>query len=411
MSGLRLYTSLKDIVIHKLRNELSDIDVIILFAHNRTGKTRLSKEFKDVGKQRNNGNADTFYFNAYTEDLFTWDNDLEADSDYRLMLNYQSDFLHNLGKGQIEAEVEVYLNKYTDINFRLHYFDAETYQEWLEGNDYSDNEIRKRRYENHVLGKPRHVSFSNAEKESIKISRGEQNIFVWCLYMAVCERVISNDGDYDWVKYFYIDDPISSLDDNHAILVACDLANLIRRAANRVIQTENGTDEQSPVKITFSSHHSLFFNVIYNELSRAKEDEPSVIMKRYFLHKQNSEGKYTIRSTDDTPFFHHVATLTELKRAADPEEGVLYTYHFNALRSIMEKTASFFGHSNINFCLKILNNEDAALYNRALQLLSHGKYAIAEPAEMGDDNKDLFRRILNDFVEEFKFELPEILSP
>ena len=47
-------------------------------------------------------------------------------------------------------------------------------------------------------------------------------------------------------------------------------------------------------------------------------------------------------------------------------------------------------------------------YNRALNLLSHGKYAIHEPTEMGDDNKDLFRRILRDFVTTFQFALPEM---
>ena len=81
------------------------------------------------------------------------------------------------------------------------------------------------------------------------------------------------------------------------------------------------------------------------------------------------------------------------------------------LRSIMEKTASFFGHADISFCLKALNNEeDLALYNRALNLLSHGKYAIHEPTEMGEDNKDLFRRILEDFTTAFQFDLPEILG-
>ena len=76
----------------------------------------------------------------------------------------------------------------------------------------------------------------------------------------------------------------------------------------------------------------------------------------------------------------------------------------------MEKTASFFGHADISFCLKALNTEDLALYNRALNLLSHGKYAIHEPTEMGEDNKELFRRILNDFVTKFQFDLPEILE-
>ncbi len=77
----------------------------------------------------------------------------------------------------------------------------------------------------------------------------------------------------------------------------------------------------------------------------------------------------------------------------------------------MEKTASFFGHADISFCLKALNNEeDLVLYNRALNLLSHGKYAIHEPTEMGEDNKELFRRILEDFTTAFQFDLPDILG-
>ncbi|RMO98876.1 hypothetical protein ALQ30_200534 [Pseudomonas syringae pv. persicae] len=77
----------------------------------------------------------------------------------------------------------------------------------------------------------------------------------------------------------------------------------------------------------------------------------------------------------------------------------------------MEKTASFFGHVDISFCLKALTSEeDTALYNRALNLLSHGKYAIHEPTEMGEDNKNLFRRILSDFISTFKFALPDLLD-
>ena len=133
--------------------------------------------------------------------------------------------------------------------------------------------------------------------------------------------------------------------------------------------------------------------------------------KRYFLHRPNGEGAYTLRTTEDTPFFHHVASLAELKLAAAPGTGKLYTFHFNALRSIMEKTSSFFGHEDISFCLKALSSEeDKALYNRALNLLSHGKYAIHEPTEMGEDNKALFRRMLEEFTTKFQFSLPDILE-
>ncbi len=369
------YANLKTLA-RKLRDDLRGADLLLLYAYNRTGKTRLSMEFKDEGKRKNNGNADTLYFNAFTEDLFTWDNDLDGDAVRHLRLNPDSTFFNGLKDLALDETVAGYLSRYADFDFDI------DYETWK-------------------------VSFRSGGAENIKISRGEQNIFIWCLFMAICERMLDGHVSYQSNQYLYIDDPISSLDDNNAIAVACDLAQLLRRATSR--RSQNGAP--APIKVVFSTHHALFFNVMCNELGRAKEGEPKVTHRRYFLHRPNGEGAYTLRATEDTPFFHHVASLAELQLAAAPSTGKLYTFHFNALRSIMEKTASFFGHADISFCLKALNNEeDRALYNRALNLLSHGKYAIHEPTEMGEDNKDLFRRILNDFVTKFQFDLPEILE-
>jgi hypothetical protein len=386
MSGIRTYKNLQTLV-SQLRDDLSQQPslskkkelkgpptILLIYAYNRTGKTRLSMEFKDVGKRKNNGSPDTLYFNAFTEDLFTWENDLDGDAVRHLRLYPDSIFFNGLKELALEKTIAEYLDRYADFDFDIDY----------------------------VAWK---VSFRKGDAENIKISRGEQNIFIWCLFMAICERMLDGHESYQSNKYLYIDDPISSLDDNNAIAVACDLAHLLRRAASR----KDANGYPSPVKVVFSSHHALFFNVMCNELGRAKEGEPKVKHKRYFLHRPNGEQSYTLRHTEDTPFFHHVATLAELNRAAYSKDGKLYTFHFNALRSIMEKTASFFGHPDITFCLnEVANEDDRALYNRALQLLSHGKYSIHEPTEMGEDNKNLFRRILSEFVTRFKFALPDI---
>lgn len=404
MSGIRTYSNLRKLVT-RLRDDLNQFEtestkkvinkpatILLLYAYNRTGKTRLSMEFKDDGKRKTKKNpdgiADTLYFNAYTEDLFTWDNDLDGDKVRQLQLNANSTFFNGLKDLALDATIAGYLDRYADFDFDIDYTNWKI--------SFSKEVFRQRRG-----AEPERITETN-----IKISRGEQNIFIWCLFMAICERMLDGHESYQWVKYLYIDDPISSLDDNNAIAVACDLAKLLRRAASR--KDENGAP--APIKVVFSSHHALFFNVMCNELSRTKEGEPRVSHKRYFLHRPNGDGKYTLRATEDTPFFHHVASLAELQLAAAPGTGKLYTFHFNALRSIMEKTASFFGHADISFCLKALNKEDLALYNRALNLLSHGKYAIHEPTEMGEDNKDLFRRILGDFTTQFQFDLPEILA-
>jgi hypothetical protein len=137
---------------------------------------------------------------------------------------------------------------------------------------------------------------------------------------------------------------------------------------------------------------------MYNELKKIEH-------KSHFLHKNGTDG-YILRATDETPFFHHVAMLTELKKV--DENGQVNTYHFNMLRAILEKTSTFFGSDDFSSCIKGVNDE--VLFSRALNLLSHGKYSIYQPVEMNEDNKDLFKKILKAFTDKYEFQLPEILA-
>ncbi|EHA1069105.1 AAA family ATPase [Aeromonas hydrophila] len=391
------FTSFRRLV-SRLRDDLDNggNDFVLLFAYNGTGKTRLSMAFKDAGKMTNTrpfhvGDAvgqpltieevqrDTLYFNAFTEDLFIWDNDLEGDSLRILRLNSDSRFFSGIRDLALDESIQSYLSRYTDLDFYIDYTD------WT-------------------------VSFRKGDTDHIKVSRGEENIFVWCLFMAICERVIDSHPSYSWVKYFYIDDPISSLDDNNAIAVASDMAKLMRQAKNRIkveVVATNGyigdapleRNVADPIKVVISSHHALFFNVVCNELKTAKA-------KRYFLHRPHGGEEFTLRATDDTPYFHHVAMLSEIRKAVDSD--MLYTYHFNMLRSILEKTSTFFGKKDFSACLEGL--EDEALYARALNLLSHGRYSLYEPMEMLEDNKKLFRDILAAFLSKHQFDLPALLT-
>jgi hypothetical protein len=342
-------------LVTRLRDDANNHDFVLLYAYNGTGKTRLSMEFKDAGKRKNKGNPDTLYFNAFTEDLFSWDNDLDDDSERKFRINSDSKFFSGLKELALEESIQAYLGRYADFDFDI------DYTAWT-------------------------ITFRKDDTAHIKVSRGEENIFIWCLFMAICERVIDGEVSYAWVKYLYIDDPISSLDDNNAIAVASDLAALLRKGKDRW-------------KVVISSHHALFFNVVCNELKRLPH-------KKYFLHRPNRGTEYTLRSTNETPFFHHVAMLSELQTAAQTE--ALYTYHFNMLRSILEKTATFFGHDDFSACLD--GEKDELLYSRTLNLLSHGKYSIYEPQAMVDDNKALFRKILSAFLKRYSFALPDILD-
>ena len=357
-SDIQTFSDLDALAQH-LRNQ--DKKVILIFAYNGTGKTRLSMAFKELGKDGEN--RDTLYFNAFTEDLFTWDNDLENDSERVLKMNTTSRFFGGLAELEMENRIHPILHRYADFDFEI---------------DYSQGTIRFSR-EQRIETAP--GIWETQTLDAIKVSRGEENIFIWCFFLAIAQLAIEEQDAYKWVQFIYIDDPISSLDDNHAIGIAAHLAQLVK--------------EQDRVRTVISSHHSLFFNVLCNEMKKAQ---------RYFLSKV--QAGYELRDTSDTPRFYHVAMLKELHQAAESDQ--LYTYHFTILRSIMEKTATFHGFNYVGDIIKREpDDEDGMMHYRYVQVLSHGKYSLFEPVEMLDENKEIFRKILRDFMNNYRFN-PEL---
>lgn len=338
----------------------------LIFAHNGTGKTRLSMAFKDLGKQGNS--RDTLYFNAFTEDLFFWDNDLDNDTDRVLVLNDSSMFFAGIWELELDNRIRPLLQKYVNFDFRI---TKEKHR-----NEAGKEEIE--RWE---------VSFSRPDNpdENIKISRGEEHIFIWCFFLAIMQLSLDKEegSPYEWVKYVYIDDPISSLDDNYAVSVAHNLATLLK--------SYNKDDRlREPIQFIISTHHGLFFNVLCNELQRAP---------RYLLSKNTSDKYYFIKLEEDTASLYHVAMLKMLKDTMDNDEP-LYPYHFNILRNIMEKTANFHGLAGFKKCIEL---EDVEFYERLIPVLNHGGYSVFEPKEMLPENKANFEIVLKKLLDTYPF--------
>ena len=210
----------------RLQDDLSqqDICAVLLYAFNRTGKTRLSMAFKEKGKKKKS--PDTLYYNAFTEDLFTWNNDLEHDKDRYLKINEQSKFFNGFGGLSLEDRIHSHLERYTELDFFI------DYDKWVVS--FSRN-INNPKYNPQ---NPNNIEPEKVKVENIKISRGEENIFIFSVFLAICELVIEGHDAYKWVKYIYIDDPISSLDENNAITIATDLASLIKKDINDVSYLE-----------------------------------------------------------------------------------------------------------------------------------------------------------------------------
>ena len=66
--------------------------VQLIYAFNGVGKTRLSREFKELVAPKNEDEEQeeskikVIYYNAFTEDLFYWDNDLDEDKNRKLVI-------------------------------------------------------------------------------------------------------------------------------------------------------------------------------------------------------------------------------------------------------------------------------------------------------------------------------------
>lgn len=365
----------------QLRTELAQKKFVLLYAYNGTGKTRLSVAFKDLGKKITHRpmnvndtvndaltitetQSDTLYFNAFTEDLFHWDNDLQNDRERVLKINRDSRFFAGLGELEMDNRIRPLLNRYADFDFRI---------------DTADWEVSFAREIRHQKDDG---SFETVREENIKVSRGEENIFIWCFFLAIVELAMDPEIEaYRWVKYVYIDDPISSLDENNAVMVAHHLAQMLAASPQQV-------------KAVVSTHHVLFFNVLCNELKKSR---------KYFLTRNASSG-FLLSETDSTPFLYHLSSLVELHQAM--QSGALYTHHFNMLRRVMEQTACFFGYAKWEECIKPAPEADdpnQTGYKRVIDLMSHGDYSLYEPRDMLPENKAHLSRALKKFISTHPF--------
>lgn len=375
--GTLSYPDLPALAQH-LRDELDKKKFVLLYAYNATGKTRLSTAFKDLGKKVDeNGEVldrDTLYFNAFTEDLFQWDNDLANDLERALKINQDSRFVAGMAGLDMENRIRPLLSRYADFDFHI------DTTEWR-------------------VGFSRKVMRDGLEttEEDIKVSRGEENIFIWCFFLVIVQLVLDGAEAYTWVKYVYIDDPISSLDEHNAIVVANHLVQLYREAA----KNEAGEIEARRVKVgtIISTHHHLFFNVLHYELKNDFKGRAS----QHVLGRDRASNSYELRTQKgDTPAFHHVAALVELDKVA--RGNAIHTHHFNMLRAVLEKTALFHGHTHFGACIKKdPGDAEGVLHQRFVDLLSHGKYSLYEPVEMGDETKKFFRKIVRDFLDRYPY--------
>ncbi len=371
----------------------------LVFAYNGTGKTRLSYDFAHYGLDEGEPKH-TLYYNAFTEDLFTWENDHENNTNRYLKINLGSQMIRGLAGYNLSESIHKYLSIFSDIDFDFLY--NEDNQDLPYGVSFSKHKKGEEGKEDIVI-------------KNIKISRGEERLFVWCFFRCIMEHVLNDDPAYKDIEYIYIDDPMSSLDDNNVIAFASQMYNVIREQKKQeTAAILAGRARVRRFKFIISSHHALFFHVMAFGLSADKQ------LSRYYLSRNKDEDIPVLKRMDDnTPFYYNVAMMAELQKAINSDK--LYTYHFNVLRSIMEKIKEFFGHWDFRFILDgityngytlqedgVLSKEELNdLYSRIVNVFSH-QYSVFSPAEMNEDNKRMVKNIFYHIKKKYKFQLPDL---
>ncbi len=372
--------------------------VQLIYAFNGSGKTRLSREFKELIAPKNPETEEletkikVMYYNAFTEDLFYWDNDLDNDTDRKLKIQpngYTNWIL--LEQGQ-EPNITKHFQRYT--NDKL----TPKFNEEYAIKDKNNSDV--------IIPAYSEVRFSfergnNEPSEFIKISKGEESCFVWSVFYSLLEQTINvlnvaeeaerETEQFNDLLYVFIDDPVSSLDDTHLIELAVNIAELIKSS-------------ESDLKFIITTHNPLFYNILFNEFNNTDPRysyRPKQCIKRRL--EKLDDGTFDLHiQPKDSPFAYHLFLLNELEKVA--QSGHIQKYHFNLLRNILEKTSTFLGYVEWK---ELLPNEAEGsregYYNRIINLSSHSKFSGEEVSPLSPQEKDVLKHLVREITKKYNF--------
>lgn len=339
--------------------------VQLIYAFNGIGKTRLSREFKELiapkeTEEQEESAIKIMYYNAFTEDLFYWDNDLDADSVRKLKIQpnrFTNWVLRDQGQ---EPNIARHFQRYTNDKLTPKFNEEYTIKD-TDNKDVTISAYSEVRF-----------SFERGNDEPsefIKISKGEESCFIWSVFYSLLVQTIDvlnvpEESDreteqFNNLQYVFIDDPVSSLDDNHLIELAVNVAELIK------LSTSN-------LKFIITTHNPLFYNVLFNELGN----------KACYMLNKFEDGTYELqekKGDSNKSFSYHLYLKHTIEEAINTNN--IQKYHFTLLRNLYEKTANFLGYKEWS---ELLPNDRKTYYNRIIQFTSHSTLSnevVPDPTE------------------------------
>ena len=337
-------------------------NILLIYGFNATGKTRLSVAYQDLTKEKNQGKNAGVYYNAFSEDLFTWENDQEnhhRDTTLRIKESRLNPFHTYLNREDLSNQLARYSPKY-GFAFNRH---PDPERGIASVTFYADQE----------------------HKTPIKLSRGEERIFVWCFFLSLFQ-VEAFAGERD--DHLFIDDPVSSLDEHNLFATAESIFDLI----------ENNGDEK---KVIVTTHHVGLFSILYDWLTKGEKAEK---------YRNNTQASVLTQKKDTLElslhkegiFLYHLHLLRTLKDASGQQR---FQFHFVLLRQVLENIASFLGTGRIGLVLENIGVTDPSKMINRINALSHKKAYQFQSERMSAIEGEWFDEIFDKLLTQYRFKL------
>lgn len=352
--------------------ELSDIakeikeskeNIFLIYAFNATGKTRLSVEYKETARDSKTRFQTGVYYNAFSEDLFIWDNDTKnSEADIKMQVIPSS-----LNRLHSQISEEAVLEKLRPYNPKYEFSIS-----------YIDNDSEKG---------IEHIRFYLKEGESrtsIKISRGEERIFVWCFFLALFDTEGWADAQN---QYIFIDDPVSSLDDHNIFITTFTLLDLIEKYYKER-------------KFIITTHHIGFATILDNLLAKGEKAES--FKKHYKLRLLEKEGTaFSLGNPKKDVLLYHLRLLQILDDSI--QNNSLEVYHMALLRQVLENISSFLGTGRIKYVLEQIGFSNADRITTIANALTHKNVYYPQMDAMVEDNKQIVKDVYNALMGKYHF--------
>ncbi len=344
--------------------------IVLVFAFNATGKTRLSVAYKDATKSGDGSHAGVYY-NAYSEDLFVWDNDPEH-SEANIRLDIRKSSLNRFHSSLTEDDIRDKLNRFRP-SYRFDFIPHDNPEDGIKSVMFF-----------HEVADP--TDPNKVSKVPFKTSRGEERIFVWCFFLALFD--VEGWADKQ-SSHFFIDDPVSSLDDHNIFITASTIYDLIE-------------EHHEKRKFVITTHHIGLFSILSDMLTKGEKASKFKKLTRVCTLSLKN-GEVSLESCLNDVFLYHLRLLQLLDRAHT--EGEVKAYHFALLRQVLENVASFLGVGQFGYVLKQIGIDDKDEVATIVNTMSHKRVYYYESDELKSDSLATFEKVFIGLKEKYQFVL------